>query len=81
MSKQNEERTLVSYNARILSGRLRHSRASGAVNGTVECTFVAKSRDEAADIAQQESNRLNKRMWLSLIGSDTELFIPHKVIL
>jgi hypothetical protein len=73
---QATETKMTTYTARILSGRLRTSKISGAVTGTVESSFSASSREEAAARAQREANRLGKRVWLSLIGSDATLFTP-----
>jgi hypothetical protein len=64
------------YNARLIIGRIGRSEISGAVTGTVVSSFSASSREEAAARAQQEANRLGKRVWLSLIGSDATLFTP-----
>jgi hypothetical protein len=68
--------TETKYNARLLTGRISHSKISGAVTGTVESSFSASSREEASTRAQLEANRLGKRVWLSLIGSDVTLFTP-----
>ncbi|MFA4975015.1 MAG: hypothetical protein WC683_20615 [bacterium] len=68
--------TTTKYNARLLIGRISHSKISGAVTGTVESSFSASSREEADVRAQLAANRLGKRVWLSLIGSDATLFTP-----
>jgi len=62
-------------NARILR-TLDKQGASAAVTGNVVRTFAAASYDDATATAQQEADRLGRRVWLSLIGSDTELFAP-----
>lgn len=62
-------------NARILR-TLDKQGASAAVTGNVVRTFAAASYDDARTIAQQDADRLKRRVWLSLVGSDIELFAP-----